>query len=67
MSQVKWPVCIHFVWMEVVQNGAKGQAVSPRRAEVGHLHPLVAVGDVLTPLEQRLAGVHQLLEERMEG
>lgn len=51
----------HFLWVEVVQDGAEGQAVSPRRAEVGDLDPAVLVGDVLTPLQQRLAGVDQVL------
>lgn len=56
----------HFVWMEVVQDGTEGQAISPGRAEVGDLYPLVPAGDVLTPLQQRLAGVHQALEEEEE-
>lgn len=55
---------VHFFWVEVVQDGAERQAVPPRRAEVGDLHPAVLVGDVLTPLQQRLAGVHQGLSRR---
>lgn len=55
---------IHFFWVEVVQDGAERQAVPPRRAEVGDLHSAVPVGDVLTPLQQRLAGVHQGLSRR---
>lgn len=45
-----------------MQDGTEGQAVSPGGAEVGDLHPRVAVGDALTPLEQGLAGGHQVLE-----
>lgn len=66
-----WPGCwaaraagyadVHLLWVEVMQEGAEGQAVPPGRAEVGDLHPLVAAGDVLAPLQQRLAGVHQAL------
>lgn len=48
----------------MVQNGTEGQAVSPGRAEVCDFHSIVFVGDALTPLEQRLAGVHQVLKER---
>lgn len=48
----------------MVQNGTEGQAVSPGRAEVGDLHSVVFVGDALTPLEQRLAGVHKVLKGR---
>lgn len=55
---------VHFFWVEVVQDGAERQAVPPRCAEVGDLHPAVLVGDVLTPLQQRLAGVHQGLSRR---
>ncbi len=46
-----------------MQDGAEGQAISPRRAEVGDLHSAVPVGDILTPLKQRLARVHQVLQE----
>lgn len=45
-----------------MQDGTEGQAVSPGGAEVGDLHPRVAVGDALTPFEQGLAGDHQVLE-----
>lgn len=45
-----------------MQNGTEGQAVSPGGAEVGNLHPRVTVGDALAPLEQGLAGGHQVLE-----
>lgn len=38
--------------MEVMQDGTKGQAVSPGSTEVGDLYPLVTLGDALTPLEQ---------------
>lgn len=55
---------VHLFRVEVVQDGAERQAVPPRRAEVGDLHPAVPVGDVLTPLQQRLAGVHQGLSSR---
>jgi len=48
--------------MKVVQEGTEGQAVSPGCAEVCDLHPLVPVGDALAPLQQRLAGVHQVLQ-----
>lgn len=51
----------HLLRVEVVQDGTEGQAVSPRRAEVGDLDPTVLVGDVLAPLQQRLAGVDQVL------
>lgn len=47
-----------------MQDGAEGQAVSPRCAEVGDLDPAVLVGDVLAPLQQRLAGVDQVLAGR---
>lgn len=47
-----------------MQDGAERQAVPPRRAEVGDPHPAVPVGDVLTPLQQRLAGVDQGLSRR---
>lgn len=53
--------------MEVMQDGTEGQAVSPGRAEVCDLYPPVPTGDVLTPLEQRLAGVHQPLVEEEWG
>lgn len=46
-----------------MQDGTEGEAVSPRRAEVGDFNAAVPSGDVLTPLEQRLAGVHQSLQE----
>lgn len=49
-----------------MKDGAEGQAVPPGRAEVGDFYPPVLVGDVLTPLEQRLAGAHQALEEEEE-
>lgn len=52
---------LHLLRVEVVQDGAEGQAVPPRRAEVGDLDRAVLVGDVLAPLQQRLAGVHQVL------
>lgn len=54
---------VHFVWMEVMKDGTEGQAVSPGCAEVCDLHSLVPAGDLLTPLEQGLAGVHQALVE----
>lgn len=54
---------VHFFWVEVMEYGTEGQAISPGRAEVGDFYPAVLVGDVLTPLEQRLAGVHQVLQE----
>lgn len=56
-------LCVHFFWVEVMEYGAEGQAVPPGRAEVGDFYPPVLVGDALTPLEQWLAGVHQILEE----
>lgn len=49
-----------------MKDGTEGQAVSPGRAEVGDFYPPVPVGDALTPLQQRLAGVHQVLEEEEE-
>lgn len=58
---------LHLLWVEVVQDGAEGQAVPPRRAEVGDLDPAVLVGDVLAPLQQRLAGVHQVLADGSGG
>lgn len=48
----------------MVQNGTEGQAVSPGSAEVCDLYAVIFVGDALTPLEQRLAGVHKVLKER---
>lgn len=56
---------LHFIGVEVVEDGTEGQAVPPGRAEVGDLYPPVLSGDVLTPLEQRLAGVHQVLRSRV--
>lgn len=56
--------CVHFVRMKVVQNGTEGQAVSPGSAEVCDLYAVIFVGDALTPLEQRLAGVHKILKEK---
>lgn len=50
-----------------MQDGTEGQAIPPRCAEVGDLYSLVPVGDVLTPLEQRLAGVHQVLQQEERG
>ena len=58
---------VHFVWVEVMQEGTEGQAVSPGGAEVRDLHPPVLAGDVLTPLQQRLAGGHQLLKTQAQS
>ena len=41
----------HEVGSVVVDDGAEGQAVSPGRRHVGHLHPSVSLGDVLAPLQ----------------
>lgn len=59
----KTQIYVHFFWMEVMEYGTEGQAIPPGRAEVGDFYPRVLVGDALTPLEQGLAGVHQILEE----
>lgn len=53
---------VHFLRVEMMQDGTEGQAVPPGGAEVSDLHPWVAVGDALTPLEEGLAGGHQVLE-----
>lgn len=50
-----------------MENGTEGQAVSPGGAEVGDLHPLVLLGNVLAPLQQRLARGHQSRPERQAG
>lgn len=49
----------HLVRVEVVEDGAEGQAVPPGRAEVSHLHAPVVLCDFLTPLQQRLTAAHQ--------
>ena len=50
---------LHFLGVEVMKDGAEGQAVPPGCAEVGDLYPLVTLCHFLTPLEERLAGAHQ--------
>lgn len=51
-EEVTVKLLVHFFWMEVMEYGTEGQAISPRRAEVGDFYPPVLVGDALTPLEQ---------------
>lgn len=50
----------------MMQYGTEGQAISPGRTEVCDLYTLVLVGDALTPLEQRLAGVYKVLEKEQD-
>lgn len=42
-----------------MQDGAEAEAVPPGRAEVGDLHPLVTLGDFLSPFQERLSGSNQ--------
>jgi len=50
----------------MIKDGTEGQTISPGSAEVGDLYPPVPDCDVLTPLEQRLGGGHQALQEEDE-
>ncbi len=45
---------LHEVRSELVDDCAEGEAVSPRRRHVGHLHTSVALRHLFTPLEQVL-------------
>lgn len=41
---------VHFLWMEMMQDGTECQTISPGSVEVGDFHPWIPAGDVLTPL-----------------
>lgn len=58
-----YPPCpnglLHLFGMEVVEDGAEGQAAPPGGAEVGDPYSSVVLGDILTPFQERLAGPDQ--------